>query len=111
MTVFGGDPSKITPSPTGNGVPGLHVSKGPGHEFGVEFTGKISGLIFDHFGDFEGFILETGEGERRFFSRERNMKDLAERAWLERLRITVRTAQHDRERPVLIIVGVPPAAF
>jgi hypothetical protein len=35
-----------------------------------ERTGKISGLIFDRCGDFEGFILNTVEGEHRFFSRE-----------------------------------------
>jgi hypothetical protein len=111
VKVFGGDPGKVFPSPTGSGVPGLPGPKRPGHGIGVEFTGKISGLIFDHFGDFEGFILETDEGERKFWSRERNMKELAERAWLERLRITVRTHHHDAERPVLIIVGVPPASF
>jgi hypothetical protein len=116
VKVFGGDPGQITASPTGNGVPGLHgPGHGPGHgsDHGrdIGFTGKISGLIFDHFGDWEGFVLETEEGERRFFSRERNMKDLAERAWFERLRITVRTDRHDRDKPVLIIVGVPPASF
>jgi hypothetical protein len=29
-------------------------------------TGKISGLLFDHFGDFEGFLLDTGERQHRF---------------------------------------------
>ena len=114
VKVFGGDPTKVFPSPTGSGVPGLHGLPGPkrhGHGPDIGFSGKISGLLFDHFGDFEGFILETEEGERKFWSRERNMKELAERAWSERLRITVRTDHHDPERPVLIIVGVPPASF
>jgi len=27
-----------------------------------EVTGKISKLVFDHFGDFDGFVLETNHG-------------------------------------------------
>ena len=53
-------------------------------------TGKIDGLVYDHFGDFEGFILVTEEGERHdFFSREQHMEEVVERAWAERLRVTV----------------------
>ena len=43
--------------------------------------GKIATLAYDHFGDFEGFDLETERGHRRFFaSRERRIEELARHA-------------------------------
>lgn len=75
------------------------------------FTGKIAGLIFDRFGDFEGFVLDTEDGERKFFSREKEMEELAERAWRERLRITVWAERDEPHRPLSIIVREPPAPF
>jgi hypothetical protein len=68
-------------------------------------------LIFDHFGDFEGFILNTEEGEHRYFSRETEIRTLAERVWYERLRITVLVERDDPCRPRKIIVREPPAPF
>jgi hypothetical protein len=76
-----------------------------------ERTGKIAGLIFDHFGDFEGFILETLEGEHKYFSRETEMRRLAERVWSERLRISVCAERDARYRPLRIIIRKPPAPF
>ena len=76
-----------------------------------DHTGKIGGLMFDHFGDFEGFILETDEGERRYFSRETEIGTLAERAWSERLRITVIAECESPGRPRKIIVRHPPSPF
>ena len=81
------------------------------HERWEEHTGKISTLMFDHFGDFEGFILETEDGERRYFSRETEIRTLAERAWAERLRITVMAECESPERPQRINVRRPPAPF
>lgn len=63
------------------------------------------------FGDFEGFLLDTEDGEREFFSREKDMEELAERAWRERLRITVCVERHEPHRPTSIIVREPPAPF
>ena len=76
-------------------------------------TGKISGLIFDRFGDFEGFLLDTEDGEVEVLSRERDMRDLAERAWRERLRITVWSEEDEmeRHRPVRVVVHDPPVGF
>ena len=105
VKTFGGDPGQILPSPTGDGN-----KKHPHPKDGRTFTGKISGLIFDHFGDFEGFILEVENGEHKFFSREEEMAELAERVWRERLRITVHADHSDVHRPVSIIVHQPPAA-
>lgn len=68
-------------------------------------SGKVSGLLFDHFGDFEGFTLEIYDGShRRFFSRETAIRDLTEAAWLERYVVTVITvsATSRRVRRLLI---------
>jgi hypothetical protein len=108
---FGGDPTQVLPSPTGDGVPKPpHRPRKPGEER-RSVTGKVCGLIFDRFGDFEGFILNTEDGERRFFSREREVAQLAERAWRERLRITVWTEEDAPHRPELIVIHEPPVAF
>ena len=109
VTVFGGDPGKILPSPNGDG---RHPHSGPGHhpkdgERRVAFTGKISGLIFDRFGDFEGFTLDTEDGERRFESREHPIRDLAEQAWRERILISVIVERHAPHRPESIVFLQP----
>lgn len=69
------------------------------------WSGKISGLLYDHFGDFEGFTLESHAGaHRRFFSRETAIHDLARAAWRERDVVTVVTvaAGSRRVRRLLI---------
>jgi hypothetical protein len=65
--------------------------------------------MFDRFGDFEGFVLNTEDGERRFHSREPDMMRLVERAWSERLRITVTVEADDRRHPRSLLVHQPPA--
>lgn len=112
---FGGDPGAITPSPTGTGVPRHrpHPYPGPGkgRDELHDVTGKIESLLFDHFGDFIGFVLETECGDRSFYSREREIEHLAERVWHERLRITVFICDRDYDRPERIVVHKPAASF
>jgi len=107
----GGIANAIPPSPLG--APGKRTTGGvtPPGDHGDEHEGKIAGLIFDQFGDFEGFLLDTGEGERKYFSREKEMEKLAERAWRERLRISVLVERDEPHRPLRIIVLEPPAPF
>jgi hypothetical protein len=109
VKALGGDPYAIPATPGGD-WPGLYEddpgTEGPGHGvnppglpgYGDEpkdhpahgHTGKISGLGFDHFGDFEGFWLETFDGvQHKYFSRERHIEALAREAWLERYVVTV----------------------
>ncbi len=108
VSALGGDPECILPSPTGGG----RTRPGPGHgKGGPCFTGKIGGLIFDRFGDFSGFLLDTEKGEREFSSREKDIAGLAERAWRERLTITVCVERHEPHRLRSIIVRKPPATF
>jgi hypothetical protein len=103
---FGGHPGQIPPSPTGD-VPHRHH---PEPEERDRTSGKVAGLIFDRFGDFEGFILETGEHRRTFLSREREIRDLVEWAWRERLRLEVWSEEEHPRRPVSIVVCHPPVS-
>ena len=129
---FGGEPARIAPSPLGDGKP-WHPGKpghpgGPGqpghgepgrgepghekheHEEEFESIGKVSGLIYDRFGDFEGFFLETMYGERhRYDSREREIQALACRAWGERLRVAVHAPMHHPHSATRIVLESPPA--
>jgi hypothetical protein len=90
---LGGDPAHIKPSQ--NGYDGLPEGHGRRHRHrrhheGREFTGKVEGVIYDHFGDFSGFILELRDGDQRHFeSREREVEELVREAWAERTVITV----------------------
>jgi kumamolisin len=68
-------------------------------------TGKVAGLVFDHFGDFEGFVIEDLQGrEHRFDSHEKEVRELVHRALVERNMTTVRTDHHHLHRPVSIIL-------
>jgi len=96
---LGGDPTKIKPSPDGySGLPnGLRAGHGPAvwGERGV--TGKVAGIAYDHFGDFEGFILELMDGhERCFKSREAEVEAVVHEAWKDRVLTTVVPEPHDR---------------
>lgn len=111
---FGGDPSTIPPSQTG--WPTAHPGTGTGHPGGGEppppdhgeVTGKVDGLLFDHFGDFVGFILETERAEfHRFRSRELRVLDVVRRALDERRWITVVREHHDYVRNILFRSGPP----
>ena len=111
----GGNAAAIPPSLLGLPLKGGPRPRPGEHDHDREHlcahTGKICGLIFDRFGDFEGFLLDTEDGTRRFQSRERDMRDLAERAWRERLRITVYTKEDEPDRPETIILRDPPSTF
>ena len=105
---FGGDPGTILPSPTGH-IPGQPCDVEEKHHEHHEVTGKVSGLLFDHFGDFEGFILETRHGElRHFHSRERRVLDLVRTALEERSWVTVVRESPRHDEVLSIIVRVPP---
>lgn len=71
------------------------------------YSGKVSGLIFDHFGDFEGFTVEAYSGAHyRFFSREAAIHDHARTAWLQRYVVTVMTVSaHSREVRRILLRG------
>jgi hypothetical protein len=100
---MGGDPSKIEPSANGyDGIP-RYRHREPVRE--REFEGKVEALIYDHFGDFDGFILELRDGERRqFFSREADIETLVREAWSERIVTSVVVGHEHRHRPLNIVL-------
>jgi kumamolisin len=81
------------------------------HAHRVALTGKIGGLVYDRFGDFESFRLDTDHGEHEFHTREKEMETLAESVWRDRIRITVWAARHEPHRPLSIMLHKPPAPF
>ncbi len=108
VRALGGDPYAVPPTPDGTwpglygeGVGftpggGLRPAGGLGAGGGLigwergGTTGKIVSLFYDHFGDFQGFVLETFEDHhRRFLSHEARIEELAREAWLERYVVTV----------------------
>jgi hypothetical protein len=50
-----------------------------------EDIGKVAGLIFDRFGDFEGFLLLNEEGKEKWFNGEKYAENLLRYAWERRL--------------------------
>jgi hypothetical protein len=117
VNALGGNAGSVAPSLNGTPVKGkggrrpTHGHEGDHyHEHG--YRGKISGLIFDRWGDFEGFKLDAGDCVHTFFSRELGVKKLCERAWQERLLATVLTEWDEcNHRLVKIIIEEPPAFF
>jgi Zinc carboxypeptidase len=82
---LGVDPDSIPASADDPGIPGRPEDK---HDC---FTGKVTEVVFDCFGDFEGFVLEScGECRRRHFrAREKGIERLVLRACKEGLLISV----------------------
>ncbi len=96
----------------GGGEPG--GGHGSGHDVGPErhpehgdarlrFEGKIAGIRFDNFGDFEGFCLRTRDGMREFSSRERDMETIVTRAWREQIALMVVTEAHEPREPMSVV--------
>ena len=106
---LGVDPGTIPPSlggypgKGGHGCPQPHPGHGGDHDRGHAATGKITGVCYDRFGDFEGFDLRTEHGEeRRYRAREDEIKRLVLEAWRERWVVTVaaENREHDeRDAP------------
>jgi hypothetical protein len=108
---FGGDPNQVPPSATGDVHLPFPAPGRPSPEAWLAFTGKVKGLIFDRFGDFEGFLLDTEDGERHFLGRELDVERVVERAWRERLRLTVWAERHASHQPTRMVVLEPPVPF
>lgn len=92
---LGGNPDEIAPSPTGSGR--LPKADRPGDE-PQSYTGKICQIIYDCFGDFEGFVLEGCLDRHVFECRERAMEALVSKACCERIRVTVYTHSNNRRK-------------
>jgi len=85
VRALGGDPDQVPPSlpdPQG-GAP----EPEPGRLECI--CGKVCRLLYDCFGDFEGFVLETCDGELHVPAREPAIERVVHRACCERERLTV----------------------
>jgi hypothetical protein len=80
---LGGDSVSVQPSP--NGISPTRPK--PCAE--QEYTGKICNVVFDCFGEFEGFELRDCCDTHAFKTRERGIGELALRACRERLTVSV----------------------
>jgi hypothetical protein len=107
---LGGDPGKILPSPTGYPPPGATGGQGEHggdhrHHHPHGHTGKIGGVFYDRFGDFDGFELTTLEGrELRFHCDQGDLEDLVLLAWRERILISVGAQPHEPHRAASIVL-------
>jgi Pro-kumamolisin, activation domain len=103
---LGGDPGKIQPSPSGYAPPRGPGGQGEHHRHHLhEHTGKIGGVFYDRFGDFDGFELTTLEGrELRFHCDHGDLEDLVLLAWRERILISVGTQAHEPHRAASIVL-------
>ena len=104
---FGGNPGNIPPSPVGD-VPGRQPHP-PGHpvhgDRRREFTGKVIGVGYNRFGDFDGFTLLTLDGHEHWFrGRESEMAELIESAWRERTLISVFVEPHETDWPASVVL-------
>jgi hypothetical protein len=110
---LGGDSTAIKPSL--QGVPAKGKGSGEGGkgrgEERIGYNGKVSGLIYDRFGDFEGFILDAEDGERRFRGRETEVEIVVRRAWAERIMTTVFVERDEPHRPQSVVLHAPPPPF
>jgi len=106
---LGGDPDEVKPSPAGTGGrhPGENGEHGPGRE--ERFDGKVSGVIYDCFGDFEGFWLDDCSASIRFHAREQEIERLVRDAWRLRMAISVTVKEHPPLRPESITLLRVPA--
>jgi len=119
---MGGNPGKVGPS-KGGGIIHLPGDTGTGAGTGaggtgklpgavlafMKHTGKVAGLIYNHFGDFEGFVLEDMEAEERvFYSREKEIEIIVERAWRERTLVCVHRTDLDKVSKIILLTSAKP---
>lgn len=69
----------------------------------VRLEGKVAGIRYDSFGDFDGFLLRTEDQVHQFRTREPDMERLVTRAWRERIAVQV-IARVDAPRVPIEIV-------
>lgn len=104
---FGGDPESVHPSPHGSGERDVEPEPEPRPtpQRRVRFEGKIDRLLYDCFGDFEGFVLQLCDGERRFVCKEKAIERVIDSACCSRRCVTVITLASEPHKPYSIEVG------
>jgi hypothetical protein len=99
VKALGGDPDRIKPSPSGG--PEEH-----GKVAERRLSGKVREVIFDRFGDFEGFLLDTFDEERLVESHEpgigKIMLEAARERWL--VDVYLDSGEHEDEDRIRRVV-------
>jgi hypothetical protein len=98
VTGLGGDHGRGGPPPQGHEPE--HREEREEHR---RFEGKIVGLRYDRFGDFEGFLLRAEDALRQFSTRDRGMESIAHQAWRARIAVMVITEEHEPHEPVSVV--------
>jgi hypothetical protein len=89
ITGLGVDSSLIPASPDDPGLTGEPHAGKP-----EQITGKVREVIFDCFGDFRGFVLESCCDHYHIRSHERGVAEIVLRACHERSTVTVSIGEH-----------------
>jgi hypothetical protein len=99
---LGGNPITVVQSPYGSPPPSLGGGSGGhggghrGHHRHEKHTGKVEGLVYDRFGDFDGFVFRAEDGsEHRYRSRNGRIEELVLRAWRQRMVVEVHGQRGD----------------
>jgi len=95
---LGGDPNAIPPSLSG--APTTVI----GEKETKSYTGKVCEVIYDCFGDFEGFVLESCCERHSFKSCEKGIAELVLRACRERMVVTIFVGAPPRNRIREIVI-------
>jgi hypothetical protein len=99
---MGGNASQIPPSSGGYQLP-FPVPVRPRGEH--RHTGKVIGIRYDRFGEFEGFNLLSEEGrEHRFRGREQRVEEIIRHAWMERTLVSVFVESQEPDWPASIVL-------
>jgi hypothetical protein len=100
---FGGNPGQIPATPDGafqKPHPKPEPQEGERH---LRYVGKIVGVAYDQFGDFEGFALKVEDDVYHFKATEHAMERIVVRAWRHRVTVKVVVEAEDREAPTSLI--------
>jgi hypothetical protein len=100
---FGGNPSQIPPTPDGAFHRPHPKHEPPDRERHLAYVGKIVGVAYDQFGDFEGFALKVEDEVYHFKATEHAMEKLVVRAWRHRVTVKVVVEAEDRDVPMSLI--------
>jgi hypothetical protein len=95
---LGGDPNAIPPSLSGAPITVIDQRETR------SYTGKICEVIYDCFGDFEGFVIESCCESHSFKSCEKGIGELVLRACRDRLILTVYLEPHHRNKIGKIVI-------
>jgi hypothetical protein len=96
---LGGDPDAIPPSPNGAPIKVLNPC-----EDVVEYNGKVVEVIFDCFGDLEGFVLGECCTLHSFKTREREIGEIVLRACKDRLPLSIFAPRSDRSKIQRLVI-------